>query len=291
MHFIRRHPLTAFFLWFFTVGQAFAFTPVVLDVPVPRELFIVASTLFGLFLPVLVITRIVDGADGLRALWRRTLQVRAGLGWYALALLAVPLLSAALVAGLQGPPAAPVAAALAGNFALPLLLSFAPNNLWEEAAWTGFVQRRLQDRRGPAVAAILTAVMFALQHISLVAGTSLANAAVLMTLLAVLAVPFRFFAGWLYNRTGSLFLVGLAHAAGDAVAGGSGFQDGLLARLYPDSGLSTMAHLLAFALVGLVVVVATRGRLGLPRSPAPPPLAAPLRAIPGGRGKAVSSIG
>ena len=27
--FIRRRPLTAFFLWFFTVGQVFAFAPVI----------------------------------------------------------------------------------------------------------------------------------------------------------------------------------------------------------------------------------------------------------------------
>ena len=34
--FVRRRPLTAFFLWFFTVGQAFAFVPVLVDVPTRR---------------------------------------------------------------------------------------------------------------------------------------------------------------------------------------------------------------------------------------------------------------
>jgi membrane protease YdiL (CAAX protease family) len=39
-----------------------------------------------------------------------------------------------------------------------------------------------------------------------------------MSALIVLAVPFRMVMAWVLNRTGSLFLVGLAHAAGNAVA-------------------------------------------------------------------------
>jgi hypothetical protein len=88
-----------------------------------------------------------------------------------------------------------------------------------------------------------------------------------MLAFAALTLPFRFVNGWLYNRTGSLFLVGLMHAAGNAVAGGSGFQTGLLAHLYPDEGLPLLAHPLAFAILGLLVVIATRGRLGSRRAP------------------------
>src|SRR3712207_8287691 len=47
------------------------------------------------------------------------------------------------------------------------------NNLWEEAAWTGFVQARLQHRHGPLRAAVLTGPLFALQHIALFVGTPL----------------------------------------------------------------------------------------------------------------------
>ncbi|HEY5786945.1 MAG TPA: hypothetical protein VIT65_19450, partial [Microlunatus sp.] len=47
---VRRHPLAAFFVWFFTVGQAFAFYPVLVPdaAGLPPQLFIVAATLFGL---------------------------------------------------------------------------------------------------------------------------------------------------------------------------------------------------------------------------------------------------
>lgn len=55
--------------------------------------------------------------------------------------------------------------------------------------------------------------------------------------LVVIVIPFRMLTGWAYNRTGSLFLVGLIHAAGNGVAGGSGFAGGFLPRLYPDDPL------------------------------------------------------
>ena len=121
----------------------------------------------------------------------------------------------------------------------------------------------------PVLAAVLTAPLFALQHISLTVGNPIPAAILIMVLLAVLAVPFRFVTGWAYNRTGSLFLVGLIHGAGNAVTGGSGFQHGFLTRLYPEQQLPGLAHLLAFLVIGLIVVALTRGRLGADRSPTP----------------------
>ncbi|WP_341361014.1 CPBP family intramembrane glutamic endopeptidase [Georgenia sp. M64] len=159
---------------------------------------------------------------------------------------------------------------------LPLALTFLPNNWWEEVAWQGFVQARLQDRRGPVMAAVLTGVLFALQHIALVAGADLVSAVVLMLVRVVLAIPFRFLTGWVYIRTSSLFLVGLLHAMSNAVTGGSGFHPGLLARLYPEQQVATTAHLFAFFALGLVVLAVTRGRLGS-RSPVGSLEAAPER--------------
>ena len=264
--FIGRHPLTAFFAWFFTVGQAFAFTPVVFDTGVP-QVFIIGSTLVGLLLPALVITRIADGPEGLRELWRRAVDVRVSLGWYAFALLVVPLVTFGIVLALDGAPtgmsASTLGSVLLGNLLLPFLLTWLPNNWWEEVAWMGFVQARLQHRHGPWLAALIVGPLFAVQHVALVADRSLAEGVLLITLLAVFAVGFRFVAGWVYNRTAGLFIVGLVHGIGNAVTGGSGFQEGLLARLYPESPVATMSHLLAFLLIGLVIVAVTRGRLGM----------------------------
>ncbi len=103
--FVRRHPLGAFFAWFFTVGQIIAFIPVVADTPLPQHVYIVGSTLLGLLLPTFVITRIVDGPAGVRALWQRAVHVRAAAAWYALALLGIPLLAVLITAALLGTPA------------------------------------------------------------------------------------------------------------------------------------------------------------------------------------------
>ena len=152
---IRRHPLGAFFAWFFTVGQAFAFTPVLFDTGLPAQVFVVASTLVGLLLPTFVITWIVAGRAGVRALWQRAVDVRVSPAWYALALLGLPRLAVAGTAVLLGMPAglspSVLAAALAGNLLLPLALTFLPNNWWEEVAWQGFVQDRIQARGSPGI--------------------------------------------------------------------------------------------------------------------------------------------
>ncbi len=54
------HPIAAFMAWLFTVGQAIAFTPLVVDTPVPDQVFVIATSVFGLFLPAVMITWIVE---------------------------------------------------------------------------------------------------------------------------------------------------------------------------------------------------------------------------------------
>ena len=165
---------------------------------------------------------------------------------------------------------------------MQLILGFLTTNWWEEVAWTGFLQARLQDRHGATVAALATGRLFALQHASLAFGGTLPGCVTVLLFITAMAVPFRFLQGWVANRTGSLFVVGLVHAAGNASTDGSGFLgDGLLPRLYPGATVGPV-HLLASAALGLVVVAATRGRLGLrpsgPRSATTGP--APLH-VPG----------
>jgi membrane protease YdiL (CAAX protease family) len=265
--FVARHPLAAFFGWFFTVGQAFAFAPVVFETGVPHQVFIVGSSMFGLLLPALVITRITEGPDGVRVWAQSLVNWRVSIGWYAFALLAVSAVSVAGTVLLLGPPAqfavADLGSLFLSGFVLQLVFTMVPNNWAEEAVWSGFVQARMQRRHRPAVAAVLVAPLFAMQHISLMWGNSLLVGALLMVGFTVVMIPYRFLTGWAFNRTGSLFLLGLIHAAGNAIAPGSGFGDGgVLRRLYPDNEFAGMVHLLAFAVIGLVVLLATRGRLG-----------------------------
>ena len=268
--FLRRHPLGTFLAWFFTVGQALVFIPILVPgTGVPPQVFVVASTLIGLLLPAVVITRIVDGADGVRALWRRAIDGWISARWYALALVVMPVLATGLAIAFFGTPTADftvsgVASALIVGLLLQTVVALVPNNWAEEVAWMGFVQARLQARTTPMRAAAITAPLFALQHVALVVGAPLPTAVALMVFLIVVNIPIRALMGHTYNRTGSLFAVGLLHAAGNAVAAGSGFGAGFLARLYPDQPFASLMHLLALAVIGLVVIAATRARLGSP---------------------------
>ena len=270
--FVVRHPLLAFLGWFFTVGQAFAFAPLVLDAygfAVPHQPFLVGSSVVGLLLPAVVITGLTGGRAGVVRYLRRLLPARISAGWYLLALVGLPVAALLVCAVLLGAPRLPagggLAAVLLAGFVLQLVLVLVPNNLAEEGAWAGFAQPRLQQRFGPVRGAVLTAVFFALQHVSLVVGNPPLTAVALMAFLVVVMVPYRFLTGWLWNRTQSLFLIGLVHAAGDAVTVGSGFGTGVARRLWADPDVPGVAHLLAFFVVGLVVLAATRGRLGLAR--------------------------
>jgi uncharacterized protein len=271
--FVRRRPLTAFLVWFFTVGQALVFTPIVArnyGVQLPPQVFVVASTLVGLLLPAIVITRVTDGPAGVRQLWRRAIDVWVAARWYALALAGMPLLSIVLAVTLFGAPtgnmtAPALTSALLVGLLMQTVVSLVPNNWAEEVAWMGFVQARLQTRTTPMRAAALTAPLFALQHAALVVGSPLPMAVALMAFLIVVNIPIRALMGFTYNRTGSLFAVGLLHAAGNGVAAGSGFGAGFLAQLYPDQPFVSLMHLLALAVLGLVVIAVSRVRLGSSR--------------------------
>lgn len=273
---IRRFPLTSFFLWFFVVGQAIVFVPLAAEatsgVQLPSSPFLIAGALLGLLLPALVITRITDGPDGLRALRDRMMRFALHPGWYALVVLGVPLLSVAAIAAAAGWTSTSGLSTL-WAFALEpvhLVVVFITVNWAEETAWMGFVQARLQGRHGPVRAAMLTGPIFAFGHISQLIEASLSATLTLLALMIAICIPFRALLAWVYNRTGSIALVGLLHASANATAAGSIAGTGLLDRLYPDAGHGG-AVIPMLAVLGLVVLLATRGGLGTTRRPSPAP--------------------
>jgi uncharacterized protein len=278
---VRAHPIAAYIMWFYPVAWAIALLGVAgvrpFGIGVPLNVYLSVATLFGGLLPVVVITRLVDGPQGLAALGRRLLPPRASIAWYVFTILAVPLVALALAVIAYGPPnvtPSTLASALVSGLLLQTVILLVTVNLWEEVGWMGFVQARLQARRGVVLAAVITAVLFALQHLPLFIANGLVNAAGLVFLAAfiVVSIPFRALQGWLYNCTGSLFLVGLLHAIGDATTQGS-LAIGFLPRLYGNSDVS-LFHIFALALIGLVVIAATRARLGMAAPSMPGPGAA-----------------
>lgn len=266
--FVAGHPVTSYLAASFVVGWALLFP--LLAAGLPAVVGLPALALLAQLLPAVLLTAAADGRTGVRALLGRVFRWRVHVGWYLVAILALPaatLLFATVVGGsapLQAIVEQPslIVGYLASLLMLPLV------NLWEETGWMGFVQARLQDRfarqsgdRGPLAAAAVTAPLFALIHLPLLlVGRSAAAALLLVVALAVLAVPFRILLGWVFNSTGSsILLVGLLHAAYNGTSS-SGIVE-------PDDiGLDV------FVFTGLVTTVLaawitwrTRGRLGLPR--------------------------
>jgi len=156
--------------------------------------------------------------------------------------------------------------AIVVGFLLQTVVGFATTNLWEEVAWMGFVQARLQTRYGVLLAVLITAVLFALQHVPLFVGQSMGF--VIPVAFFVLTIPVRALLAWIYNRTDSLFVVGLVHAAGDGAIAGTITGVGLLPRLYDGYDIGLFG-IFANAIIGLIVIAVTRARLGLPARPAP----------------------
>lgn len=110
-------------------------------------------------------------------------------------------------------------------------------------------------------AAVAGGSLFALGHISMFVGNGPLAIAVLMTFLIVVAIPFRALLAWAYNRTGSLVIVGLIHAAGNATALGSVAGAGFLPRLYSSDGNGGLV-IPILGVLGVLAILATRARVG-----------------------------
>jgi membrane protease YdiL (CAAX protease family) len=279
--FIARHPIASFLALFYGLGWLCFVPPLlgtegfgILSVDIPLGPFRLLGIAFFAIVP-FVVTRIVDGPGSARRLARQVRHVRVGPQWYVIALFGPP--AALFLASIIVKGTAPIGA-LARNFTsiptdflLGLVVLALLGNLWEETSWTGFLTTRLQARFGPLRASLIVAPLFGLYHFPLffiIGGLSdspshLAIAQFPMYaafLLIVFSGPMRILLTWLYNSTGgSLPIVALFHASINATGAAA-----ILATFF--AGVDGLLVYAALAVLALVVIVATRGRLGLPRT-------------------------
>src|SRR5215212_10132687 len=148
-------------------------------------------------------------------------------------------------------------------FAITQSLGFLVNllliNLWEETAWAGFVQTRLERRHRLPIAAILTAIPFALIHMPLhFIGdfTRESLAAALVTLLIV-SILVRLLLGVVLRGTRDRIL---AVAVLHTVFNRSNNDEGVLAGLL-EGQAHGLAGLLAVILFTTTVAIIARHRL------------------------------
>ncbi len=235
--------------------------------------FILLSA-FGLALVAFLATALADGRPGVRELASRARRFRVSPIWYLVAMAALPLtaLAAAVVfAGFEPLVAIVREPMLLVGWLAGLLLAALLVNYWEEVGWTGFVLHRLQPRIGPVAASVVTTWFQGALHLPLVfiAG-GVTDGRVppdeypfYLVALFVLPIPVRIVLTWLYNRSGnSLPVVGIYHA-GLGIASGSSFLPVIAPTVNP------VFVYAGFGVLALVVLVATRGRLGYPRGAEP----------------------
>jgi membrane protease YdiL (CAAX protease family) len=241
----------------------------ILSFDIPTVLpFILLASLVGLTGSAFAVTAFVDGRAGVRALASRLVRWRVGIWWYLIAVFGLPLVAIIGIStgyGLLPFQRLPQQGPSLINYVIQVVLAAAIVNVWEETGWTGFMFTRLQPKIGALAASILVAVCFGGIHFPLLfvsgavtTGRVTPNLFVLAIseLLVLGSVPVRVLAAWVYNNTrGSLLIIGLFHGALDTTTGAV-----LLPQLVPGGG--TYAEVFgAFAAVGLLLVLVTRGRL------------------------------
>src|SRR5215210_7559856 len=248
--------------------------------------------IFGVALPAFLVVAAVRGRAGVLDLALRSLRWRVGARWYLFAFFSVPVgvvLCGSAIFGWALPNVLVEEWPLLFTAVLPqlvLLILFCI--VAEEIGFMGFLQARWQDRYGPLKASVIVTVPFALYHLP---GLMVENgfglpqlhiALGFLGILAVLQMLGRVVMMWLYNATGSsVLLVGLFHSSFDATTSAFG-------RTFVVPGPAGTAFLSGFvipsavvAVIAVLVVVFTRGRLSYRPDRTPHPAdAAPQRGAP-----------
>jgi membrane protease YdiL (CAAX protease family) len=230
--FINRHAVLIYFALAFAISWGGVLvavgpggipaTPEQTDMQAP---FIYLAMLAGPSLAAILLTGLVHGRAGYRELLARLLTWRVGARWYAIALLATPLL--ALVTLLALLPTSP--AFLPGIFASDdkasvLLVGIVMGlvvGIFEELGWTGFAVPNLRPRFGVLASGLIVGLLWGAWHLILAFwGSGDASGTLSLSFFlpwvvysfGVLPV-YRVLMVWLYDRTRSLLLAMLMHAS------------------------------------------------------------------------------
>lgn len=274
--FIRRHAVLSYFVLTFAIswgGLLILATPY--GVPARSADFeqhwpvVFLPYLLGPAIAGLVMIGLVGGRAGYRELLARMLRWRVGLQWYALAILAVPLLVTGVLLALSLADAAYLPAIFTaedkgGLLLMGLAIGFFGGGLLEETGWTGFALPELRRTRGVLSAGLILGALWGLWHILPTywgSGDSAGNFDLMLFLPPCLfyvgVLPaYRMLMVWAFERSGSHLIVMLMH---------TGLTASTLFILAPAlSGMALIVYYLIlsallWALVGVAVAAHQQG--------------------------------
>ncbi len=258
--FIKRHPLVTFFV----LAYVLSWWPWLLSAannPFGSPLFP-----FGPMVGALILTAVINGRAGLKALLARVVQWRVNLRWYGVALLLPVALGLSafglnLLLGAPMPAAAqlPPWAAILSVFLSQLIFI----QVGEELGWRGFALPRLLEGRSALAASLILGLLWLGWHLPSYATGAISA--------VFIPIPFitAFLFTWLYQHTnGSVLIAILFHSMLNTVA----------ATVYPlFTGVYLEQMLWLFVAANLLAAVAVVVLTGpnLRRQPAPPVADAP----------------
>jgi uncharacterized protein len=242
--FVARRPVTAFLIMAFAIAYpvmslaALAVHRVIpggslldrLPVP-PDETVGLMLTMFALLPSALFVTWAADGRPGVVSLFKRIARWRFDVAWWLAVLAGLPLLTVVATLILGGSLESIETKKLFWDQLRLLLINFILVNLWEETAWAGVMQTRLERRHNIFVAAGLTAIPFGFIHLPLAFLSEITIASVLISLAAyiVLGLFLRPLVGVvLRGSRDSLLAAGLMHSVFNRTNNDNGIAASLL---------------------------------------------------------------
>lgn len=273
----RAYPLVAFFVLAYALSWLILVPAGLGLLPDSSAGVLVWLPPFGPAVAAFVVTALTGGRPAVGRLLRRLVQWRVGIRWYLLVLLGIPLVELlGAFAVLGSVPLDDLARnwpVVFTGYPIYVLYVAVFTGLGEEPGWRGFALPRLQERHGPLVATAFLAVVWGMWHLPNVLFGGWTGLSFSLWLAATVAAAFIY--TWVYNRTGgSILMAALLHGA---INGSSGLVTGLLPGFNDALNLPLYgADALAFTIAAVVLVVASRGRLGYRAQKEPPE--APSRA-------------
>ena len=268
-----RRPLTAFLIIVFGLAYPLMAVPVlavrgvipggglIARLPMPPDELAGLLLALGALLPAaLYVTWAVEGRAGVRRLLSRMVRWRVGVGWWLVVLLGLPVLTVGIAALLGDTTRTVDPVELIVSQLGLLAVNFALVNIWEEAAWAGLLQSRLERRHNILVAALLTAVPFGFAHwpLAFFGDVTVGSATVALAAYLALGVIFRPMLGvFLRGTRDSVLLVALLHSVFNRTNNDNGIAAGLL-----DGDGRRLAMLIAVIALTSATAVLMRRRLG-----------------------------
>ena len=226
--FLEKHPLTSYFLlafgltWILMITDALGSHGIV-PFRLPLPLLLVMG-----YMPTLaavIVAGRTGGKEAVRALFRKLLIGRVGLGWYLFAVFGIAIIYMLVILlhnSLAGSQALPILSENTPSLPpLQLALSIIPMFLvigivnGEELGWRGFALPRLQAKYNALTSSLILGLTWSLFHLPLfftLTGSSQADWSFTSFLLSTLAMSVLY--TWLLNNTrGSVLMAYLLHAA------------------------------------------------------------------------------